>query len=211
MRKAPYLLLAALAALMASCKPESVQPLANDVNLLDPKPGQQSYFLRYTNECGNYESKFALTGDTLIWEIYESAGELFARERLTPGSPAFPALEVTYPLESIDDNLVLKEHWSSQLFFFFGNDTLRLQKSTNASLSQEGCRISVADTLFLGNEVAKLARFETGPYTLEDKIAASCIPLIMDIDAYLIYEPKRLYASHAVYMGGSVNGWINPR
>jgi hypothetical protein len=211
MHKASYLLLAVLTALMAACKPESVQSLANDVNLLDPKPGQQTYFLRYTNECGNYESKFALTGDTLIWEIYESAGELFARERLTPGSPAFPAHEVTYPMKSIDDNLILKEPRSSQLFFFFGNDTLRLQKSTSASLTQEGCRINVADALFLGNEVAKLARFEVGPYTLEDKLAASCIPLIMDVDAYLIYEPKRLYASQAVYMSGWVNGWINPR
>ncbi len=212
MRKSSYLLLlAALVTLMASCKPESVQPMVNDVDLLDPKPGQKTYFLQYNSECDNYASKFALTGDTLVWEIFESAGALFARETFTPGSPSFPASEVTYPLESIGDNLILKERWNSQLFFFYGNDTLRLQNNTNLSLTQDGCRINLSDTLFLGNEVAKLTRFEAGPYTLKDKMAASCVPMIMNIDAYLIYESSHLYASHTVNMGGAVNGWISPR
>ena len=109
---------------------------APDVRLDQPQTGQRSYFLRYESTCDKPSGDFEYTGDTLILEVIEAGPTVRFKESFTTGSPLWqpdiggPPTEEGYVVYPFEDYLLLPERQSSNLFFFYGNDTLWLNRPT---------------------------------------------------------------------------------
>ena len=52
-----------------------------------------------------------------------------------------------------------------------------------------------------------LEAFQVGPLAEQQKIVVSCVPIILQLDGYLIYDQKSLRMSHTVTEEGEINGW----
>ncbi len=190
----------------------------NAVNLSDLKTGQQSMFMGYTSTCDSLEEKFEYTRDTLVVEVVEQGGELFLKEYFTEHSPISmdtltPNDPVYYPIHGIENNVLIPERTQSSLFFFYGNDTIRLNRQHDVNLVQDGCKLMVDSNPFIGDEIGVVNDFKFGEVSVTNKTVVSCVPMV-DIDAYLIYNDEQLFLSHTVtiveFMGNIeeyISGW----
>ena len=78
---------------------------------------------------------FEYTRDTLIVEVVEQGGALFLKEYYTNNSPMYIDTFISndpilYPVEGIEDNVLIPERAYSSLFYFYGNDTIRFTSTT---------------------------------------------------------------------------------
>ena len=192
------------------------------VHFKNLKAGQQSRFVRYTLECNFSEDTFEWTGDTLILKVVQEGKKLFFQESLTPHSTMYQQgvfLDpITYPIERQVDKLYLPQREDSRLFYFFGSDFLILKKETSTLLNhleQDNCHMKLKGETFTGDEIGIIDRFEFGPMKIENKMAVSCIPIYLGIDAYLGYDLDQLYLSHVIHKSefngqrtDRVEGWF---
>ena len=191
------------------------EPDRSRVNLFSPTPGQETMYLGYQQSCDSAD--FRWTGDTLVTQIVEEGGELYISEQFTPGSPSYQGAgsAVVYPISTKSGVVTLPQRQSSALFNFYGSDNIYLQPSDRIKLEQTGCLIATNDSIFIGDDIGRIGRFEIGEISIKDKTAVSCVPVI-DIDAYLIYDKYQLYMSHKVSsssfwgqpLGTDVWGWV---
>ncbi|MEJ2004517.1 MAG: hypothetical protein P8X57_06035 [Cyclobacteriaceae bacterium] len=202
------LLLPAVIGCEESYEPDIRQIHPDNINLLEPRKDQRSYFLRYEGDCDSY-SNVRYTGDTLLLEVIERNGALFMREKFTKGSPLYKqnASGIVYPVTVRENYLLLPDRVSSALFFFYGSDTLRTNPGNPVQLSQLGCRIRFNDELFTGNEIGRISDFHIGQVRRKDLTAVSCVPMILDVDAYLMYD-EYLHLSHTVSNSDNISGWF---
>ncbi|MEZ4827618.1 MAG: hypothetical protein R3C61_15245 [Bacteroidia bacterium] len=220
MRKLTLFALFSLLA-FAACNVEPVIPDPNEnenaVNFAAPAVGQKSLFLHYTTTCQHLNKDFAFTGDTLILEVIEKSGQIHLRESLTPTSPMYVSgafqQPIEYSLTSTGDYALIPDRWSSALFYFYGNDTLRLNYPTYVTLVQNDCKLMLSGNPFIGDEVGFVKSFEFGDIRQTEKTVVSCIPVMFQLDAYLITDARHLYMSHTVIddMGPNqdqVQGWV---
>lgn len=186
------------------------------VNLSSPAVGQQSMYLRYKTTCDDLSGNFSYTFDTLLLTVVEQNNELHLEERFTENSPRYLNGETTptvYPLQDIGDNILLTERSNSSLFYFYGNDTIRLQQSDQVPLFQNSCRLRQGSNPFIGNDIGKVASFGIGPVKVDNVMAASCVPVFFNIDGYLMYNSQQLHLSQVVIpndvatMPDQVLGW----
>ena len=106
--------------------------------------------------------------------------------------------EVTYK----EDYLLIPDRQSSNLFWFYANDTLHLNVEPSRVLNQQECFLVAADEglRFIGEEIAWIDHFDLEGVTFTDKLVVSCVPnLGFELDAYLIYDEFSLNASHQVF------------
>ena len=209
--KTRYFLWICVLTVLAACSkvedpiinPPIDDPIAeNVVNLSDLKVGQQSMFVKYISSCDSLEEKFKYTGDTLVVEIVEQGGELFLKEYYTEYSPMYIDTfisndPVLYPVRGIENNVLIPERFNSSLFFFYGNDTIRLNRQYDVDLVQQGCKLMIDSNPFIGDEIGVVADFQFGDIEVKNKTVVSCVPMV-DIDAYLIYNNEQLFLSHTV-------------
>lgn len=206
---------------LAACKVSPVIPdpdeNENAVSFAAPEVGQKSLFLRYTTTCQQLNKDFAFTGDTLILEVIEKSGQIHLRESLTPTSPMFVdgsfQQPIEYSLTSTGDYALIPDRWNSALFYFYGNDTLRLNYPPDVTLVQDACKLVLSGTPFIGDEVGFVKSFEFGDIKQKDKTVVSCIPVMFQLDAYLVSDAQHLYMSHTIIndMGPNqdqVSGWV---
>lgn len=206
-----------------SCVKESnnalLKSLNKNINLSNINAGQISKYIAYTAKCEDVDGTFKYTKDTLNVRIVEIEELLFIEESLTKNSTSFLSGEVIetfrYPLVLQKDRLVLTDRSLSRLFFFYDSDFLPLNfPALMPTAKQEGCRLNLGETPFVGNELVQFPSFEVGPIKLINKAAVSCRP-ISDGEGYLIYDSERLYMSHTIttfVLNGEiaevlVNGW----
>lgn len=217
------LLLFSLILLTLSCsKEEEIKPKtipANAINFANLQAGQQSFYQMYTTKCDSLDEEFSFTGDTLVLEVIEGEASLQMREYFTENSPHYLSgantETVEYPVKSDGTNAILPQRDNSLLFFFYANDTLRLQPEQRVDLVQQDCKLHLAGEPFIGNDIGNIDNFTIGDITLRDKISASCEPFF-DLDAYLIYDANQLSMSHVVYeeyfwdvlIATRIEGWI---
>ncbi|MEZ4776485.1 MAG: hypothetical protein R3D00_25135 [Bacteroidia bacterium] len=205
----------------AACKvaPVVPDPAENKdaVNFAAPAVGQKSLFLHYTTTCQQLNKDFVFTGDTLILEVIEKSGQIHLRESLTPTSPMYVSgafqQPIEYSLTSAGDYALIPDRWNSALFYFYGNDTLRLNYPTDVTLVQNDCKLMLSGDPFIGDEVGFVKSFAFGDIRQTDKTVVSCIPVMLQLDAYLISDARHLYMSHTVIddMGpnhAKVQGWV---
>ena len=208
-----------------SCEKTEIEPAPvkeGAVHFKNLKTGQESRFIRYSLDCNDFENSFAWTGDTLILKVIEEGKELYFQESLTPQSPmnqqAGGLDPITYPIERQVDQLYLPQREDSRLFYFYGSDYLILKKEPSTllnRLSQDNCYMNLKGEAFIGDEIGIIDRFEVGAALIEDKMAVSCIPIYLGIDAYLGYDLDQLYLSHVIHKSefngqrmDSVEGWF---
>lgn len=220
-----YYCLIGICMLAFSCEKSAVEPAPfknGAVHFKDLKAGQQSRFIRYTLNCNDFEQSFQWTGDTLILKVVEEGKELYFQESLTPQSPLFlqggDVNPVTYLVERQLDQLYLPQREDSRLFYFYGSDFLILKKESSTLLNrleQDNCYMNLKGEAFIGDEIGIIDRFEVGTLKIEDKMAVSCIPIYLGIDAYLAYDLDQLYLSHVIHKSefngqrmDSVEGWF---
>lgn len=190
------------------------------INLSNLKDGQKSIYIKYETTCENRQTDFVYTGDTLIVEVVETDSGMVLQESYTIHSPLYSLHDDNQnpkiiPVESKDKMLLLPERWTSNLFYFYGNDTLQVDPTHSTIIKQDGCYLMQEENPFIGNDIAWLDRLEVGDIVQENKTAVSCVPFF-ELDAYLIYDKHQLYQSHAisfVTLNGEVledltSGWI---
>ncbi len=214
-----YLTFCAAALLLVSCNSDDDQTPSpdvdanpkNEIRLNNLKVGQSNRFLGFRTTCFP-TGAFEYTGDTLVAEIIESEGGLSIRESFTPGSTNNGGtLPVSYPVVPKEGFLLLPQREFSQLFFFFGNDTLPVEKAQTITLQQGDCYVEYqSGEPFIGEEVGYISPFEYGDLQLFDKRVVSCVPPFMDLDAYLVFDSRQLFVSMTISPGSDmiqVNGY----
>jgi hypothetical protein len=211
-----YFSLCAAALLFASCtSDDDITPIPdtnpqNELRLNDLRLGQSSQFVMFVGQC--FPSSFEYTGDTLIVEVVALNGGLGIRESYTSASVNLAEMvPATYPVIPTESYLLLPQRGSSALFFFFGNDTLPVQKPSSINLHQGDCFVEYpSGDAFIGEEVGLISPFEIGELQYFDKHVVSCVPPMMLLDAYLVFDTKQLSVSMTIsqgFMPNSINGY----
>lgn len=222
MKQLPYLFFS-LMLLTLSCSKEdpiNTKPIDTTVvNFSNLQVGQKSFYQFYTTKCDSLEQEFSYSGDTLVIEVIEREANLAIREYFTENSPRYingiNTEAVEYIVKPSKDDLILPQRENSNLFFFYGNDTLRLRPDQLVNLEQNDCKLHLSDNPFTGNDVGTVESFTIGDITQRNKIAASCVPFF-DLDAYLIYDENQLSMSHVIYeeyfwdelISTRIEGWV---
>ena len=177
----------------------SVDPLR--IDLQAPVTGQENHYLGYAGTCGQIEP----TGDTLILKIKEFDGtNLQLEESFTPGSPNFTLQSYTYPAKWNADVLEIAPEYrqTSSLFFFYGSDSLRLKQASSVNLLQNNCIVWDGQTDFAGDFIGTVPLFKVGLHEYAQKKIVSCVPTIVNLDAYLVYDKNNIYSSFTSTEGG---------
>lgn len=219
-----YLILS-LALITLACTKEPIESsrvitepvLEGNVNLAAPAVGQKSLFLRYYTQCEDLDGLFEYTGDTLQVEVIEESGQMLIRETFTEFSTSMLnggiVEPLSYPISCDGKKVLIPEREQSHLFFFYGNDTIRLETNMDVDLAQRDCKLFDSNDVFIGDDIGYLETFQLGSMEQKSKIAVSCVPVIT-LDAYLIYDKQQLHVSHVIYtsnfMGNisqSIQGW----
>lgn len=210
-------LLAAVAITFSNCKKDKKIEIDSEfkstMDFMDLKIGQKSYYTSYTTTCDDYSGNLGWTGDTIILEVVDFRDETFTlQETYTAGSKSFQGQTLPEPLNiSVvfeNDYILLPDRFSSNFFWFYGNDTLHLQPAQTVGLVQDECGLVLESEPFIGNDIGTVSSFKVDDIELKDKIAVSCVPGFFEVDAYLIYHDKSLQASHVIQGGENVRGWM---
>lgn len=184
------------------------------VNLSDLKVGQVSQFVRYTASCNDFGNDFSWSGDTLNLRVVEEGTQLYLEESLTPFSNMYLGGifqdPIRYPVEVKEGKLSIPDRANSALFFFYGSDILHLTTPSNNKniLWQEGCKLSLKGEIFTGDEIGKIFSFKIGSIQVSNKTAVSCVPVLLGVDAYLMYDSHQLFLSHVI-TGEVFNGHLS--
>ena len=198
-----------------SCDKETIDPGVipgnNAVLLGDLKVGQKSYYAAYTSQCEDLTGSFQWTGDTLVVEVVHFQDDIALKEYLTPGSKnAQGSREYFQKINSLNnDYIAIPDYQSSNLFNFFGSDSILLKPKSRPAMVQNSCVIKFNGATFTGNEIGSIERFTIGPVSLKNKTVVSCVPTILNLDAYLFYDENQLYLSHQA-VRTEFNGVISP-
>lgn len=182
----------------------------NPISFINPVEGQKAYFQRYTSTCGNLNLDFELTGDTLVVELIRDGEDYFIRESFTKSSPLYlqgNTNPVSHQITFKDDFVLIPERTRSTLFFFYGNDTIHIKPAQRETMTQSACRIDFQGQIFTGNEIGSISSFQVGPFSENNKTVVSCVPVLIQLDAYLIYDENQLLMSHTITSDGIVSGW----
>lgn len=194
------LLVFIMSCFLTACEKDPIAPtpsIKNHVDLRAPIIGQRSMYLKYTSDCK--QDSFRFTGDTLFLDVIDQAGSLNLEESYSEGSPSYSPQNpiYSYPLESIKDAALLPDRSSSNLFFFYANDTIHLNPLHSTHLIQDSCTLIQNGDPFIGNDIGFLSSFNFGSIVMKDVTSVSCEPF-WELDAYLLYDEGKIKASHVV-------------
>ncbi len=187
------------------------QPKPDAVLLGDLKVGQKSYYAGYSSHCEDLTGSFLWTGDTLIIEVVPFEQGLALKEYLTSGSVNSTGSSEYYQKikNAGNDYITIPDHQGSGLFNFFGSDSIHLKPESRPAMVQSSCMVLFNGTAFTGNETGSIDKFEIGSVRLKNKTVISCVPTILNLDAYLFYDENQLYLSHRA-VRTEFNGVLSP-
>jgi len=180
--------------ILTSCDKDEATPGANQINLQSPAVNQENFYLQYQGTCADLQP----TGDTLILRIKSFDGtNLELEEILTEGSPNYYPQSNIYPAKWSSDILDIKPEFrqSSALFFFYGSDSLKLNMAPSVQLAQNSCLVWKGQEVFTGDYLGVIPTFRVGEQNYKQKKVVSCVPSILDLDGYLLYDNRNLYSS----------------
>ncbi len=195
---------------LAACQQDDdPRPTTEQVNFSNLKVGQKSLYRAYKANCNDMNGTFEWTENTLTLEVVGSASNLVLRESFMESPDVTPPLPVEYPVIKIESGILLPQRQASRLFYFYANDTLRLNPSHDITLQQDACFLTSESGVFVGNDIGYLPLFEVGDVKVAGKTVVSCEPLI-ELDGYLIHDDEKLQVSHVVdFLGlqSAIRGW----
>lgn len=156
---------------------------SSGIDLRNIEVGDQAKYVLYQSDC---DANFQFTGDTLEVEVIERNDSLFFKESYSEGSSI--EIEAEHLIIPKDGYVLVPQRWNSQLLFFYGNDTIFLDRPTNVQLVQNGCRLFLGENAFIGEEIGSVERFSFGDFSISDRRGISCVPGFMAMEAYIFYE-----------------------
>lgn len=167
--------------------PTSAQ--GDPIKLTDLQVGQSSTYERYEDVCG-LADVFDLSGDTLHVKVVTENGKLYFEESYTPGSVNFGELDpIRHEVIFHDTFILIPERTNSNLFYFYGNDTIHTQPQPDVNLDQGFCYLQHENgDPFIGEEIGLLSSFHLETINHGENFAISCVPPFMEMDAYLLYD-----------------------
>lgn len=174
------------------------------IDLANLTPGSSSDYILYASQCGG---GFTFTGDTLNVSVVEENDTLYLEERYTEGSEqTFTSRHAVFPEAGY---VLIPQRAFSQFLFFYGNDTIFLDRDSDVDLIQNGCRLSHGEGDFVGEEIGSVEEFQVGSVHISNKKAVSCVPTFFEIDAYIFYTDN-LSAVHVIQKGetDSIIGFV---
>ncbi|HUR32061.1 MAG TPA: hypothetical protein VMZ69_11570 [Saprospiraceae bacterium] len=200
--KIPFASALALAFFLIACdKDPVVVPNPNQINFQAPVIGQENYYLKFSGVCG----QLLPTGDTLILRVKDFNGsDIEFEEALTEGSPSYYGITFAYPGKWSEEILDIKPEYrqSSALFFFYGSDSLRLKQSASDVMHQNDCIVWNGQSDFTGDAIGTVPTFKVAHLEYQSKKIVSCVPTILNLDAYLLYDKNNIYSSFTSSIGG---------
>ena len=208
-----YLLFAFAFLALAACKndAEPVVPVKETLNFGKLKLGDRLDFVRFTTTCDDFNGNFELTGDTLAWTVdLMSTDSILFKEEFTPGSPlaaTFDPVKVK-AISANENHVIIPNRWNSNLFFFYGNDTLRVNPSPTITLGQQDCQLMLGADIFRGDEIAFIDKVKIHDYEFKDMTVVSCVPGSVG-EAYIIFNDgaiKTIFSKD--FFSDNVGGWI---
>ncbi len=182
------------------------------LNLQDLEHGQRLAFVKYSADCSDI-SQVEFLSDTLIVDVHgtqiENTYVLF--EYFTPYSDSYDSFTnpFTHTVNDTEDYVLIPERHSSQLFFFYANDTIFKNPTHDLNLIQDDCQLYInSNDPFIGNDIGLIEDFNIGDKRLQNKTVISCEPFF-DLDGYILYDPYTIHASHVTWFGSNtVQGWM---
>ena len=185
--------------LLVSCErePDIIpidQPLANRIDFQNPVVGQKNCYVSYWGECGALQA----TGDTLVLRVKSVVGDsLYMEEGYSFGSPSYSPIPQQIAAKWSSDVLEIAAdvRVQSALFYFYGSDFLQLKQEHDRKMIQQNCLVQDRNELFIGDAIGRVHQFRIEDYQYFQKKVVSCVPVILDLDGYLLYDQHHLYAS----------------
>ncbi len=199
---------------LTSCTSDDISiEIQNKVNLQFLEIGQETKFLRYNSTCENITSNLEFSGDTLVWKVISKSENTYkSKEYFTSGSPNFANLD-TVNLDIIfkRDYVLIPNRIISNLFFFYGNDTIFTNPIPTIDLSQLDCSfIDNENVVFTGDAIANVNQANFGDTLLENQTLVSCVPIFFDMNAYILYKNGEISSIHfneSGFGGIFATGW----
>ena len=190
--------------LFAACEDEATTPIIeinpySGIDLENIEVGNEARYALYQSGCNQ---GFAFTGDTLVVRVEERNDSTFLHEFYTPGSTLDGS--VSHPIISREGYVLIPQRAFSQFLFFYGNDTIFLDRKPTVKLEQVGCKLFHDSQEFVGDFIGSLTEFQFGNIMIKDRKGISCVPTILDIDAYILYE-SHLNMVHIIQEADEVN------
>lgn len=187
------------------------EPKTENLNLKSLAEGQLAKYVRLDGICG-FDEHYNYSGDTILLDVVDIQGQLHFRESFTEGSPLYASnpSPVFYRVETYEDFILIPHRDQSTLFFFYGNDTIRTSPQHAFELEQAGCQNLHDGTPFQGDAIAKLPSWELHDINLNDQTVVSCVPVIFELEAYLMYNEGQLNLSYTLssgFPGITFQGW----
>ena len=197
-----------------SCQDDDItklEPISGEVNLMLLAPGQVSKFVRLDGVCG-WAENYEYTGDTLVLEVIELVNGMFFKETFTQGSPLFGQnpQPVTYPVSTSENQVIIPDRERSTLFFFYGSDVINTTPTHEINLIQEGCDQLYDGNPFIGDQIGFLPNLAIHDISLKNQTSVSCVPIIIDLKAFLVYQDGKLNMSYTLssgFPGLTFQGW----
>jgi hypothetical protein len=169
------------------------------INLNNIEIGSTTTYLLYQSECDDH---FSFTGDTLDVTIIQRNDSLFIHEEYTEGSNRSRSTEhVIIPKSGY---VLIPERFNSEFLFFYGNDTIFLDRQPEVSLVQNGCQLLEKESPFIGDAIGMVEEFTFGDLYISKKKGISCVPGSFNIEAYIFYS-SHLNAIHIINTGFAGN------
>ncbi|MEM7162881.1 MAG: hypothetical protein AAF487_10635 [Bacteroidota bacterium] len=203
---------------LAACEKEQLQPIVNhnQIDLSNPKVGQISCYVEYNAACALGNSSYSFSQDTLIVKLIEQDGVLHFMEYLSYHSPSHLdgsfGNPIYHPVIFENDYMLIPERQRSELFYFYGNDTVHIDPVHDLDLNQNGCYLyHPTGEQFVGEEIGFSDEVEFGMINKQEKTVVSCVPTILNLDAYIVYDRSSIHVSHTIHTTTEekkINGWV---
>ncbi|MEL6986736.1 MAG: hypothetical protein AAGK97_02810 [Bacteroidota bacterium] len=173
------------------------------------KLGDQMQFMLFETTCSDFNGGLQFTGDTLNWEVTRlENGEATLTEQFTPNSPLAENEKYDNQISFTDDYILMPDRFQSNLFFFYGNDTLHVDPAPTVTLTQENCFFKLGEDNFRGDEIAFSEDVTIQDYSFKDMTIVSCVPGSVG-EAYIVYKNGAVYAIFSRdFFSEQVRGWV---
>lgn len=159
--------------------------------------GGELLFISFLSDCTSFGDSFRFTGDTLSWKVTQMEnGEAVLHEKYTQHPSIGNPNPVDIAIRYTDDYILMPDRSLSNLFFFYGNDTLHVNPTPAISVDQLECSFYQEDDIFDGNDIALAREVNIENYIFNEMTVVSCVPDITPgVDnAYIIYRNGNIYA-----------------
>lgn len=174
----------------------TIEPMAeNAVDFSNLVDGQESIYEGYYYSCDDDEN-IIISNNIIFLGVVQKEGKWFFTE--SRDLDGIRTLMTEYEVIPSENMLRIPERTNSSLFYFYDSDKIDLNPEEILDIEQEGCVFSDGAETFDGEAIGFTPNFDFRGLSYNGKLALSCIPTILDGDAYLIHDTRQLILSHRV-------------